>query len=167
MSHAAPLNAGVRRPEAKNETKIVGWKMQPTVMLLILLPLQTYSAQEKDQWQRLYTFDSATVDISTTNIWFGSDFTGRVRFRLRLSKPEPVSMKAKAKYQVAIETMELRCEARQYRVVEEKLYDSKDKPIAGDSARATGEWKRVEPRSMMDKYFEPGCGVIYKKKQNP
>jgi hypothetical protein len=140
--------------------------MQAIAILLFLLPAQSYSAQEKDQWQRLYTFDASTVDISTTNIWFGSNFTGRVRFRLTLSKPEPVRARSKVTYQVSIETMELQCEQWQYRVVDEKLYDRKGKLIA-DSPRPTGEWKGVESGSMMDKYFSPGCSVVYKKKQNP
>jgi hypothetical protein len=141
-------------------------KMQALAFILFMLPVQNDSNLEKDQWQRLYTFDASTVDISTTNIWFGTDFTGRVRFRLTLSKPESVNAKSKIRYQMAIETMELRCEQGQYRVVDEKLYDRKGKLIT-NSPRPVGEWKRVEPRSMMDKYFEPGCGVIYTKKQNP
>jgi hypothetical protein len=141
--------------------------MQTVACLLFLLPLQIPSPQEDDHWQRLYGFDTATVDISTTNIWFGSGFTGRVRFRLTLAKPERVSRKTKGTYQVVIETMELRCSERQYRVVEVKRYDRKGKPVESDQAQPVAEWKQVESGSMMDKYIGPGCEVVYKKKQNP
>ena len=141
--------------------------MQPLACLLFLLPLQIPSPQEDDHWQRLYCFDNSTVDISTTNIWFGSDFTGRVRFRLTLSKPQRVSGKTKSTYQVVIETMELRCTKRQYRIVEVKRYDRKGKLIDTDKAPPTAEWKQVEGGSMMDKYIGPGCEVVYRKRQSP
>jgi hypothetical protein len=162
-----PLTVGVGHREACDTQLRRREKMQTIACLLCLLPLQTYAVQEEDKWQRLYSFDTATVDISTTNIWFGSDFTGRVRFRLMLSKPERVSGNGKATYQVVIETMELRCDQRQYRVVDVKRYDRKGKLVDAGMAQPASAWKAVESGGMMDKYIGPGCDVVYKKKQNP
>ena len=64
--------------------------MHVIVYISILLSLLSYPAQEEDKWRRLYTFDDATVEVSTSNIRFGTDFTGRVRFRLTLSKSGPL-----------------------------------------------------------------------------
>jgi Surface-adhesin protein E len=141
--------------------------MQVTTCILFLLSLLPFTTQEKDEWQRLYTFEDSTVDVSTSNIWFGTDFTGRIRFLLTLSKPEPVPGETGIKYKSVIETIEFRCSENLYRVVNVKRLDSKGNIIDPNEEQPTPVWKSVKAGSMMDKFYTPGCEVIYKKKRNP
>jgi len=56
---------------------------------------------------------------------------------------------------------------RQYRVVDVKRYDRRGKLTDADEPAPASEWRPVEPGSMMDKYFVPGCEVLYEKRRNP
>ena len=141
--------------------------MQVTICILFLSLALPLTAQERDEWQRLYTFEDSAADVSTTNIWFGTDFTGRIRFRLTLSKPEPVPGKTGTKYKSVIETIEFRCTESLYRVVNVKRFDGKGNIVGSNEAQPTPEWKSVKAGSMMDKFYTPGCEAIYKKKRNP
>ena len=141
--------------------------MKLIACILFLLPLTTYITQEPDEWQRIYTLEDSTVDVSNSNIVFGTDFTGRIRFRITLSKPEPVSKNATVKYKTVIETIEFNCTERLYRIFDVKRFDSKGNIIDSTETQRSMEWKDIKPRSMMDKFFTPGCEAIYKKKRNP
>ena len=141
--------------------------MQLTACILFLLPLTTYATQEPDEWQRIYTLEDSAVDVSNSNIVFGTDFTGRIRFRITLSKPEPVSKNATVKYKTVIETIEFKCTERQYRIFDVKRFDSKGNIVDSTETERSMEWKDIKPRSMMDKFFTPGCETIYEKKRNP
>jgi hypothetical protein len=141
--------------------------MQLAACVLFLLPLTTYTTQEPGEWQRIYTLEDSTVDVSNSNIVFGSDFTGRIRFRITLSKPEPVSKNATVKYKTVIEAIEFKCAERQYRIFDVKRFDSKGNTVDSDETQRSMEWKDIKPRSMMDKFFTPGCATITEKKRNP
>lgn len=141
--------------------------MQLAACILFLLPLTTYTPQEPDEWQRIYTLEDSAVDVSNSNIVFGTDFTGRVRFRITLSKPEPVSKTAMVKYKTVIETIEFNCPERLYRIFDVKRFDSKGNIVDSTETERSMEWKEIKPRSMMDKFFAPGCATITEKKRNP
>ncbi len=141
--------------------------MQLTACILFFLPLMFYTPQEKDEWQRLYTLEDSTIDVSNSNIVFGTDFTGRIKFRITLSKPQPISKNATVKYKSVIETIEFKCTERQYRIFDVKRFDSKGNTIDSNETQRSMEWKDIKLGSMMDKFLAPGCETIYKKKRNP
>jgi predicted fused transcriptional regulator/phosphomethylpyrimidine kinase len=141
--------------------------MQLTACLLFLLPLLPSPAQENEKWQRLYTWETSAVDINTSNIVFGTDFTGRVRIRFTLSKPEMVRAKASIKYKSVIETIEFKCKEKQYRILKVERFDSKEDVVDTEEAQSPTEWKAAKPRTMFPSYFEPACEVIYEKRRKP
>ncbi|HEY7546513.1 MAG TPA: surface-adhesin E family protein [Blastocatellia bacterium] len=141
--------------------------MKATACALLLLPVLQYFPQEEDKWKRLYTYEDSAVDIETSNIIFSSDFTGRVRFRITLSKPQTLGGGADVKYKSVIETMEFKCPERRYRVVAVKRFDGKGNMVQSSEAEPPPEWKTAGLGSMMGKFMEAGCEAIYEKKRNP
>jgi hypothetical protein len=125
------------------------------------------AAQEKDHWQRIYSFDDATVDLNTSSVIFGPDFTGRVQFRISLSKPEPAPGNKGARYKSVIQTIEFRCPERLYRVVEVKRFDGKGNQIDSTETKPAEEWNGVKSGSLMSRLLTHGCELIYEKKKNP
>lgn len=134
---------------------------------LSFMLLSFTAAQEKDRWQRIYSSDDAAVDLNTSSVIFGADFTGRVQFRISLSKPEPAPGNKSVKYKSVIETMEFRCPDRLYRVVEVKRFDSKGNQVDTVEAKPSVEWNAVKSIGMMSKLFTHACELIYEKKKNP
>ena len=134
--------------------------------ILFLLPLLLYSPQEKSKWQRLYTYEDSTVEVDAANIIFSTDFTGRVRFRFAFSKSQPLAGK-RISYKTVVETIEFKCEERLYRVVDVKRYDNKGTLVESDAPTPSADWEDVKARSMMEKFFQPACQVIYEKRRNP
>ena len=114
----------------------------------------------------MYTYEDSSVEVDASNIIFSNDFTGRVRFRIIFSKPQPVAGK-KIGYTRFIETIEFRCEQRLYRVVDVQRYDKKEILVDSDGPKRSAEWVDVKARSMMDRFLQPGCHTIYEKRRNP
>lgn len=137
-----------------------------TASILFLLPLLFYSPQEKDKWQRLYTYEDSTVEVDAANIVFSSDFTGRVRFRFAFSKSQSLAGK-QVGYKSVIETIEFKCPERLYRIVDVKRFDKKGALLDSDDPKPSAEWEAVKTRGMMDNFLQPGCDVIYEKRRNP
>jgi hypothetical protein len=140
--------------------------MELIASILFLLPLLFYSPQEKSKWQRLYTYEDSTVEVDASNIIFSTDFTGRVRFRFAFSKLQPLAGK-QVRYKSVIETIEFKCEQNRYRVVDVQRYDNKGTLVDSDAPTPSAVWEDVKARSMMEKFFQPGCHVIYEKRRNP
>lgn len=135
-------------------------------LLFMLLAFTT--AQEKDRWERIYSSDDAAVDLNTSSVIFGTDYTGRVQFRISLSKPETAPGNKDAKYKSVIQTIEFRCPDGRYRVVEVKRFNSKGNQVDTVEAKPSVEWNAVSSSSMMmNKLLTHGCKLIYEKKKNP
>jgi hypothetical protein len=142
--------------------------MKIVACALLLLMLQSYPrAQEKDRWQRLQTFDESAIDIDTSNVVFGTDYTGRVRFRVTLSKPEPLSEDKGVKYKTIIQEVEFRCLERQHRIFKVTRFDNKGNPVGPDEGEPATEWKTVKKGTMMDRLLTSACNLIDEKKRNP
>lgn len=142
--------------------------MRVTACILLLFCLPPHiTAQEKDRWQRISTFEDSTVDLDTSNVTFGTDFTGRVSFRISLSKPETVPGRKDVKYKSVIETIECRCPERLYRVFAVKRFDSKGKRVDSEETGPTAEWKSVKHGIVMGKLFTSACELIEEKRRNP
>lgn len=137
-----------------------------TCALLLLVCISDAEAQEKDEWKRLTAFDSATLDINVSQVTFGTDYTGRVIFRISLSKAETVPGNKSLKYKRAFQTMEFKCPQRQYRIMEVKRFDDKDKLIDTDTADPAAAWKEAKGGSFMDKLLTPACSLIEEKRRN-
>jgi hypothetical protein len=124
-------------------------------------------AQEKEQWQRVATFEDTTVDVDTTTVVFGSQFTGRVRLRFRSSKVQPVPGNTEAKSRVVIESVEFQCVERRYRVFSVEWLDDKGNKVDASEPRPDGEWKPVKAGSVMSKLMAPSCELISERRRNP
>ncbi len=138
-----------------------------TCAFLFFMLLSFTPAQEKDRWQTILSTDDATVGMNVSTVIFGTDYTGRVQFRITLSKPAPVAGKEGVRYKTVIETMEFRCPDRLYRVIDVKRFDSKGNQIDSNEAKPSVEWIPVKSSGLMSKMFTQGCELIYKKKSNP
>jgi len=136
-------------------------------MALLFVSVSDASAQEKEQWKRLYTTEEAVVEMDVNNVVFSSDFTGRVWFRLSYAKGQPNPPGQGGKYNRVIEAMEFRCPASLYRVFSTKRFDTKGNLIGKDNVAPDPIWKPVETGSMLYRLFTSGCQLISDKRNNP
>ncbi len=134
-------------------------------ILLLLLPHPP--AEGKDKWRRVYTMEDSVIDMNLSKVTFGLEKVGYVRFRTTFSRPLPVHVSPELKYKRVVETIELKCPSKLYRVIEATLFDDKGDPIRSDRLEPPPAWKTVEAASMMKRLFEPGCALIEKKRRNP
>jgi hypothetical protein len=130
-----------------------------------VLPL-CINAQEKEQWQHIYTYEKSSVEADAANVVFGSDFTGRVKFRFSFTEPQLVPDGRGIIYRRVIQTMEMRCYDRSYRVVSVERLDRKGRRVDVEEYEAR-EWREVKRGSMMERLFKPGCDLIEEKRRNP
>jgi hypothetical protein len=134
--------------------------------LLVSYPMRLV-AQEKDKWKRVYTFDDAKVEISTSNVTLVPGEIGRVRFRWTLDRPANVSEKPDTQYKSRIEVTEVKCYERRYRVVEVSLFDAKGTLIQTDEGESPAEWKFVKRGGMMERLLGPACYWIEQQQSKP
>ena len=71
------------------------------------------------------------------------------------------------KFKTRLETIELKCAERRYRIYQVTILDSKGKPVQSYEMDPKEEWKFAKSGSMMDKLGGFGCRVILEKKRNP
>ncbi|MCA1629490.1 MAG: hypothetical protein LC785_17490 [Acidobacteria bacterium] len=140
--------------------------MRILTVVLLLLPAAV-APQDGDKWQRVYTFEDSIVEMNTSRVTFGGNGIGRVRFRTVFSKPEAVGELPGVKYKTLLETIELKCAARQYRIYETTFLDPKGEPIRSREGDITEKWKEVKFGSTMEKLSEPACRLIAEKRHDP
>jgi hypothetical protein len=134
--------------------------------VLLVLCLSTH-AQQKEQWRRVATFEGTSVDIDTSDVIYGSDFTGRVRLRFTFSKPQPIPGNTGVKFRSVIEATEFMCTQRRYRVSSMQWLDAKGNEVDAAKADPDGIWKNVKEGSVMYKLMTPACELINEKRRNP
>ena len=133
--------------------------------ILLLLPVLHSHAQEKEKWERVYTFDDATIAMNTTTVTFTEDGMGVARFRWNWSKLQPVGDASGAKYRSRVESIEFDCAKRRYRLREFTLFDDKSKSILSREVDEEPlEWKFLKPGGMMERLYGPACRLIEEKK---
>ncbi|MEW6207872.1 MAG: surface-adhesin E family protein [Acidobacteriota bacterium] len=137
-----------------------------SVASLLFVLLSLAASQEKDRWQRIYSSEDADVDLNISTVILGADYTGRVQFRISLSRPQPAPGKSDAKYKSVIETIEFKCPERLYRIIEVKRFDNKGNPVDTDENKPAEEWSAVKG-GMMNKLLTHGCELIWEKKKKP
>lgn len=140
--------------------------MRTFVYLLLLLIATTPAAQEKDKWERVYTFEDATIAMNATKVEFGDNGTARVQFRWNFAKPQTLDGSPETKYKSRVEVIEFNCDRRRYRSAGFTLYDAKGKAILSKEAEAKEEWKFVKLGGMMEKLLGPACNLIEEKRRN-
>jgi hypothetical protein len=143
-----------------------GFEMTIVALVLMLLSFSTH-AQEQERWQRVATFEDTTVDLDTTNVVFGPDFTGRVRLRFTFSKPQPIPGNTKVKFRSVIETTEFLCTQRRHRQFAAQWLDDKGNEVDAVKADPDAQWKNVKVGSVMYKLMTPACELISEKRRNP
>ena len=142
--------------------------MLPRIIVLFSLVLfSSASAQEKEKWQRLYTFDTSVIDIDAANVVFTTKATGRVRFRISLSKSATVAGEPSVTYKRVIQTMEYNCDEGLYRIFEISRFDGKGEVVHVEKIGDNGEWKPAHSASLMERFYEAACRVIGEKRRNP
>src|SRR5262245_10050006 len=100
-----------------------------TIALFVLALFPSAAAQDKEKWQRLYTFDTSEIDIDKANVVFNTKGTGRVRFRISLSKSATVPGEPALTYKRIIQTMDYNCTEALYRVFEISRFDNKGEVV--------------------------------------
>lgn len=134
--------------------------------LLLFLLLSASAAQEKERWQRIQMYDDVLVEVDAANVVFGSDFTGRVKFRFSYLKSQPLAKRKSVKYKRVIQTMEFGCPERRCRIVSVERLDGKGNQVEFEKAQPEAEWKPIGG-SLLDNMFKSGCDLIYEKKKKP
>ena len=133
--------------------------------ILLLLSFFHSNAQEKEKWERVYTFEDATIAMNTTTVTFAEEGTGSVRFRWNWSKPQPLSDASGTKYKSRVEAIEFDCARRRYRLREFTLFDEKSKSLlTREMEEQPLEWNFLKPGGMMERLFGPACRLIEKKR---
>jgi hypothetical protein len=133
-------------------------------LLLVLLPAA--QAQEKEKWERVQVFEDSLVEIDTANVVFGSEFTGRVRFRISSEKVQPFPGKPFLKYKSEIETIEYQCDKKQYRLFAMKRFDGKGEPVDSDAFKPETEWREIKG-FVATTLYSTACQLIQERKKNP
>jgi hypothetical protein len=134
-------------------------------LLLVLLP--TARAQEKEKWERVQVFEDSLIEIDKANVVFGSEFTGRVRFRISSDKSQPFPGKPLVKYKSEIETIEYKCGMEGgYRLFGLKRYDGKGNPLDSDEFKPETEWREVKG-FVATTLYNTACQLIRERKKNP
>ena len=142
--------------------------MRPVMIVLFLLVLfSSSSAQEKEKWQRLYTFDTSVIDIDKGNVVFNTKGGGRVRFRISLSKSATAPGEPSVTYKRIIQTMEYNCHEALYRVYEISRFDGRGEVVQVEKIGQNGEWKSAHSANLMARLYEAACHVIDEKRRNP
>ncbi len=135
---------------------------------ILLFALAAFvAAQEKDKWERIYTYEDSVIEINSAKVTLVNNRTGRVTFRTVYSKPEPLREKPGAKYKTRLETFEFRCAERRYRIYQVTLLDSKGKPVESYEMEPAEEWKIPKPGGMMEKLFGTACALLDEKRSDP
>jgi hypothetical protein len=124
------------------------------------------TAQEKEQWRRVATFEDTTVDLDTSTVIVGSQFTGRVRLRFKSSKSQPIPGNTRTKSKIVIESVEFQCVEGRYRVVGVEWLDEKGNKIDESRPDQDGDWKPVKAGSVRSKLMTPSCELISEKRRN-
>jgi hypothetical protein len=134
----------------------------------LLLSLAAFvAAQEKDKWQRIYTYEDSVIELNVSKVTFVNNNIGRVTFRTIWSKPQNLKGTPPVKYKTRLETMEFKCEEKQYRLYQVTLLDSKGKTVQSHDMESTEEWKVPKGGIVMDKLFGAACQLIAEKRRNP
>ena len=129
--------------------------------------LSCTQAQVKEKWQRIATYEDSTVDLNVANVIFSTAFSGRLRFRITLSKAIPLSKGFAVKYKSVIETVEFKCDVRQYRVNKVEMFDGRGEEIDLAQREAENEWKEVRNTGIWERLYKSGCELIRVRKRNP
>src|SRR5688572_26634266 len=103
-----------------------------SLVFVFLISTPFAIAQEQEKWQRITTLEDSVIEMNISTVVFSTGGIGRVKFRFSLSKPEPVREMPGVKYQSFIETVEFKCDERQYRLYDVTLLNRKGDPIRTD-----------------------------------
>ena len=134
-------------------------RIMAPVLMLLAGPL---AAQEKSQWQRVYTYEDAVIEMEVIRLSFGN--FGRVRFRTVFDEPGPLGRLRGIRYKSSVEEMEFHCAERGYRITEMVLLDAEGKVIQSFKAGGSQEWKVAESGSMMGRLTDAACRMIAEKR---
>ncbi len=143
-----------------HEVKLIVMRIIATFLLLLLpAPL---AAQEQSQWQRVYTYEDAVIEMEVIKVSFGN--YGRVKFRTVFDELGPMGMLNGIKYKSSIEDIQFDCGERVYRITEIVLLDPGDKIIHSIRSDEAQAWKVVESNTIMERMFDSACRMIAEKK---
>src|SRR5215813_2495781 len=92
-------------------------------VLLLLSCVTSVIAQNKPEWQRVYTFEESFIEMNTSNVILGGDI-GRITFRWTFDQTEPLSRNSTLRYQSRLETIEFKCADKRYRMYEVTYLDT-------------------------------------------
>jgi hypothetical protein len=136
-------------------------------ILLLLLPAFV-SAQERNEWRRIFTYEDGTVlELNTAKVTFGPGEIGRVKFRVVWAQPDNVPGKPGVQFKTRLETIELKCSQRRFRRYDMTLLDLQDKPVYTYTGKTTDEWEEPKAKNVMNRIFEPACALLNEQRHKP
>lgn len=141
--------------------------MQVLVLILFLFTSTAFIGQEKEKWQRVYTYEDSIIELNATKVLFVNNNIGRVTFRTVWSKPQNLREKPSVKFKTRLETIEFKCAERRYRIYQVTLLDSKGKSLESYEMDEAEEWKTAKPVGIMERLMGFGCRLVVEKKRNP
>jgi hypothetical protein len=136
-----------------------------TTLLLatVLLFSPTLAAQQRSEWQRVYTFDDSIIEMNTSLIIPVDESINRFRFRWTLDKPEPLFGDPLQQYKSRLEVVEIGCSDRRYRIYHVTYFDRARQTLHIDDTALI--WRVASPGMMMEKLVFSACELIRSRTQ--
>jgi hypothetical protein len=107
-------------------------------------------AQNKVNWQRVYTGEDSIIEINVSSAILEADHILRVDFRTIFSKPENIAGSPGAKYKSRLETIKFKLNENRYRLCEMTSFDSKGLRLNTYTA-TTVDWRVVKQGGVMER----------------
>lgn len=110
------------------------------------------SAQQSNNWKRVYTGDGYVIDLNVTSLQFGSDQRLHAQIRTVFDKEESIKDVPGGKSKSRIEQVEYKLRNGDYRITEVVLLDAAGKPLQTLNSNAVA-WKPLKSGGMMQRIF--------------
>jgi hypothetical protein len=123
-----------------------------TVALLLLSCLPASTQAQIETWQRVFTGNEFTVDISPTSLSFEPHIF-RAQFRTVFARPETISTNSPTKYKTRLETIEFKTD-KHYRYFETSLLDSAGRIVQSYPPNSSQDWKVFKDGGMTARLFD-------------
>lgn len=142
--------------------------MRVRFLFLIFIFITSATAQNKEEWKRIFTFENSVLEMNTSEVTFVNNDRGRVKFRTVSKDIVSLTDKPDVKYKTRLEVIEFNCEKKRWKSFETFFLDSNDKIVESLKTDAKTEWKELEDKSLMSRrFFYPACQLIEEKRRNP
>ena len=121
-----------------------------TAIGLICGALCIQAQQPTDKWRRAYTSEGFITDIDPSSLRFEPEKIVRVQSRTIVSEPISLQGNTEPKYKTALQTIDFKLNANQYRLAETVLLDIGEKVLQRSTAN---DWRNLKSGGVMEGIF--------------